>query len=175
MLRSGLTVAATVVIATFPAHANDATERPSSSVLKAVVSCRALADDASRLACFDAAVAKLEDAQTRKEVVVVDRADMQKTRRSLFGLSMPRLAIFSGDDESDEVKEIEGVISSASQDRDSRWVIALADGGIWQQIDSHSLGKRPRPGLAVKIRKAAFGSYMMNVDGQSAIRVRRDK
>lgn len=175
MSRARFSILAMVVISTFPARAVDATERPNSSVVNAVVSCRALADDAARLACFDAAVARLDDAQTRKEVVVVDRADMQKSRRSLFGLSLPRLAIFSGDEEADEVKEIEGVISTASQDRDSRWVIALADGAVWQQIDSNMLGKRPRAGMAVKIRKAAFGSYMMNVDGQSAIRVRRDK
>ena len=55
------------------------------------------------------------------------------------------------------------------------WAMELDSGAVWRQTDGNKLSRRPKPGSTVEIRSAALGSYFMNVDGQTAIRVKRDR
>lgn len=149
-------------------------ERP--EIFNQLVACRSVNDDARRLACYDAQVSAIDTAEARKDVVVVDKTQIKKAKKTLFGLSLPNLAIFDDDKASGEadVREIESTIKSASpvSGRD-RWIIVLEDGARWMQTESKALAREPRPGMPIRIRKAAMGSFMANVDGQTAIRVRR--
>lgn len=145
-------------------------ERP--EILTRVVQCRAIADAAARLACFDREVAAMDDAQTSGQLVAMDRQQVRRTRRSLFGLGLPDLGIF-GDDNEEEESRIESTVRSASRDANGKWIIVLADGARWGQIDSRELTLDPRPGQPIRIRRAALGSYLANVNNQVAIRVRR--
>jgi hypothetical protein len=148
-------------------------QRP--EALEAVLRCRAIAEEAARLACFDQAVASFERATASREVVVVDRKAVRDTKRSLFGLSLPRLAIFGGGENDDEeVNSIEGVAASAYQDGEGRWVVHLQDGGTWRQIDNIILGGRVKAGSKIVVRRAAMGSFMMRIDGQPGVRARRE-
>ncbi len=151
-------------------------QRP--ELFEALVRCRAIADDAARLQCFDAAAAALQQAAERREVVVVDRAQVRESRRRLFGLALPRLPIFGGGDddeeEADEITSLEGVVASASQNGNGQWIVRLEnEGGTWSQVDNNPLALRPRPGQPVVINRGALGSYMMRVNRQPGIRVRR--
>jgi hypothetical protein len=149
--------------------------RPES--FEALVRCRTVTDDAARLACFDAAAAALQAAQERREVVVVDRGQVREGRRRLFGLALPRIPIFGGGDDEDEdqVRTVEGIVASASQDGLGHWVVALQDGAVWTQVDNNTLALRPRTGHRVVINRAALGSFMMRVNNQPGIRVRRTR
>lgn len=150
--------------------------RPQS--FEALVRCRAITEDAARLACFDAAAAALQSAQERRELVVVDRQQVREGRRRLFGLALPRIPIFGGgDDDTDEdrVDTVEGVVASASQDGLGHWVVALQDGAVWVQVDNRPLALRPRPGQRVVINRGALGSFMMRVNNQPGLRVRRSR
>jgi hypothetical protein len=141
---------------------------------EALVRCRGVADDKARLQCYDAASAAMEQAAERHELVVVDRKQMRETRRTLFGIDIPRLNLFGGGaDEADEVKEVEGVISNAFQDGNGRWVVRTEDGATWAQIDNQVIAVRPRPGQKVRIHRGAIGSYIMNVNGQPGVKARR--
>lgn len=51
----------------------------------ALAACRGIADSAARLSCFDRTAEAFVRARDNKEVVVLERAEIQKTRRSLFG------------------------------------------------------------------------------------------
>jgi hypothetical protein len=73
------------------------------------------------------------------------------------------------------VTSVEGVIASASQDGLGHWVVALQDGAIWSQIDNNTLALRPRPGQRVVVNRGALGSFMMRVNNQPGIRVRRSR
>ena len=145
--------------------------------LEAVLRCRAIADEKERLACFDRAVATFEQATASREVVVVDRKQVRDTKRSLFGLDLPGLNIFGGgpDDEGTDVSQIESEVASAYQDGEGRWVVTLTEGGTWRQINDTILGRQPRKGSKVMIRRAAMGSYMMRIDNQAGIRARRER
>lgn len=143
----------------------------------AVVACRTIADPTERLACFDRAVPALDQARRDRQIVVMDREQVRETRRGLFGLNLPAIRIFGGGDDDDSpdseaVDRLETTVARASQSADGKWTIVLADGARWQQLDTRRIND-PRPGTAVVIRRAAMGSYLANVGGQVAIRVRR--
>lgn len=152
---------------------------PRPATFEALVRCRAITDSAARLACFDAAAAALQTAQERREVVVVDRQQVREGRRRLFGLALPRIPIFGGGDEddndADQVRTVEGVVAGASQDGLGHWVVTLQDEAVWVQVDNNTLAFRPRPGQRVVINRGALGSFMMRVNNQPGIRVRRSR
>ncbi|MEA2999724.1 MAG: hypothetical protein QOK17_1557 [Sphingomonadales bacterium] len=152
----------------------DASPRQRPEAFEALVRCRSVADERQRLACYDGAAAALEQAADRHDLVVVDRKQVRETKRTLFGLELPSLSIFGGgNDEGDEVKEVEGVVQSAFQDGNGRWVVTLADGATWAQIDNQVVAVRPKAGQKVKIHRGAIGSYIMNVNGQPGVKARR--
>ena len=153
---------------------------PRPEAFEALVRCRSIAEPQARLQCFDAAAAALQTAQERREVVVVDRAQVREGRRRLFGLTLPSIPIFGGGDdegqnEADRVSTIEGVVASATEDGLGHWVVALQDGAVWVQTDNNRLALRPRPGQRVVVNRAALGSFMMRVNNQPGIRVRRTR
>lgn len=173
LLRFALLLAASGLLA-HHAAAQQPAEGTRSQVLSKVVDCRKLTDGGERLACYDREVAAMEAAESRKDLVVVDRDQLRKTRRTLFGLTLPNLSIFGDDNDDQEgVQGIETTIKAVSQDPYGKWLFTLEDGARWAQSDSLTLPVDPRPGHPIKIRRAAMGSYLANVREQKAIRVRR--
>ena len=173
-LRLLLTCAMLGLVPSLPAAAQVAAA-PRPPALKRLVDCRAVADQQQRLACYDREVAALDAAEARKDLVVVDREQIRKTRRTLFGLPLPDLGIF-GDDaggDEEEVTRLESKIKAAAQRPDGKWILTLETGGVWVQTDTRDLATYPRPGHDIRIRKAALGSYFANVNKQVAIRVQR--
>lgn len=139
-----------------------------------LVECRALPDPAQRLACFDERSQQLQVAEQRGDIVMFDRASMQEAKKGLFGLSLPRIKLFGSGGESD-IKEITGTIESAAQYDYGRWRMTLADGSVWDQIDTEVLPLDPRKGNAIVISRASMGGFKASVNRQAPIRVRRVK
>ncbi len=151
---------------------NSPRQLPPAAFQKAI-QCRTITAPDERLACYDREVAALELAEKSNEIRVVDREQVQKTRRSLFGLVLPDFNIFGGGDKgSDPVDEINSSIRSVVQDPRGRYTLTLEDGARWQQLDTRKLNE-PRVGQPVRIRRAAMGSFLANVNKQVAIRVKR--
>jgi len=144
------------------------------STLQAVADCRKIADGAERLACFDQAAARLDTAEQSGDVIVVDRAQVREARRAAFGFNVSLPAFMTRGEAPEELDSVTGVVGSARQTPDGKWVIKLADGAVWRQIDSDPVTRAPRQGSPVEIRKGALGSYFLKVDGQHSIRVHRD-
>lgn len=142
----------------------------------ALVACRAETDQAKRLACFDTAAAALDQAEKAGDVVVVDRAQVREARRSAFGFDFDGLKLFERGERTEPVMEnVTLVAERAYRDAGGKWVVITADGQTWRQVDSERVYKTPQKGSEIAIRKAALGSYFMNIDGQRAIRARREK
>ena len=167
------------VLGSLPASAAFAQEQAAPpqrpELFEALVRCRTITDDAARLQCFDRAAADLQQATERRDVVVVDRSQVRESRRRLFGLPLPRLPIFGGDDDDDaeEIRSIESEVASAYQHGTGQWVVRLEDGSTWVQTDDNIIAGRPRAGQPVRVTRAALGTYMMRVNGQPGVRVRR--
>lgn len=146
------------------------TDRAGNRVLQSFTQCRAIASAEERLACFDRAAAALEQAVQAKEVRILDKEDVQRTRRSLFGFQLPRVGLFNeGDEEAKktEFTEINTTIASARQLQNGRVEIRLSgeDDAVWQTTEAMTFP--PKAGDKIRIRKGAIGSYFINVGGRS--------
>jgi hypothetical protein len=166
-----------------PATAQDATATPPRvEVLQQLYDCRAITDPTARLACFDARVAAIETAEAAREIRVVDREEVRRTRRGLFGLSLPNIgSIFGGgDDENEEqaaadaVMQIEATIAAVGTDSTGRRMLILDNQQRWVQTDSGG-GRSPQAGQSVVIRRGSLGSFIANVNGRPGIRVIRTR
>jgi hypothetical protein len=142
------------------------------ALIDALAACRALTEAAARLACYDEASARLAQAVDRKDVVVLDRQEISQTRRSLFGFSLPRIALFRGDT-AEEQSEIVAKVASVRELGNGKWQIRLEDGAVWETTEASMAVNDPRPGDEVKIKRAALGGYMIRIAGQRVLRARR--
>lgn len=146
---------------------------PRPEILDRVVACRQITTEAARLACYDEAVGTLDQAQRQGDVVVVDRNQVREARRQLFGFQMPSITLFDQGERPESVDSIETTLVRAGQYAEGKWVFTLADESVWRQIDSERVNFRNRPGEAVRVRRAAMGSYLMTIGSSRAVRVRR--
>ena len=142
--------------------------------LQAVVDCGKIADDGERLKCFDAAVAKMTAAEKSGDLLAIDREQRRAVTRQAFGFALPSLTMFDRGDKSDEADRLTATLATSWHTPDGKWVFRLQDGAVWRQIDDNYLSRDPHPGSAIVIRRAMLGSYILNVDGQPALKVHRD-
>jgi len=146
--------------------------------LSKLLDCRAITESASRLACYDEQVAAIEAATARDEVVVMDKEDVRKTRRSLFGFTMPKLPFLGGGDKEDDAKdesqvnEIEDVIKNLKALPYGIWIFTLDDGSQWQSADPMPYGT-PKIGHKILIKRAALSAYKASVNGWAPVKVKR--
>ena len=151
------------------------TQGAQSPLVQALANCKAQTDDQARLRCYDAAAGALTAATASGTIVVVDREDVRKTRRSLFGFSLPKLPFFSGDDSaSSQQDEITASLASARPLPNGKWQLKLQDGALWETTEAASMSMNdPKAGNAVVIKRGPLGSYMIRVAGQRGIRAKR--
>jgi hypothetical protein len=142
--------------------------------LQAVVDCGKVADDGQRLKCFDAAVAKMTEAEKSGDLLAIDREQRRAVTRQAFGFALPSLTMFDRGEKSDEADRVSETLAASWHTPDGKWVFRLQTGAVWRQIDDYTLGRDPHPGSAIVIRRAMLGSYILNVDGQPALKVHRD-
>jgi hypothetical protein len=139
-----------------------------------MLACAGVKDDAARLACYDKAAARMGEAQTKGDIVVIDRAQAEAAHREAFGLPLPSLDVLTKALKPDEVDRIEGVVRTLRADANGRWTMELEDGAVWRQIDGH-LSRPPRAGSKVSIHRGMLGSFLINIDGQPAVKAHRDR
>lgn len=166
--------AAIVAVMAVPATAKDKEPPPRPAEIEALYACRDIADPTERLACFDRTVGALSSADEAREISFADKETVKKTRRGLFGFSLPDLGLFGGDD-ADKIDHIETTVVSASDAGYGRYRIEMADGSVWVQTDNDIMPLRPRPGQKIEIKSAALGTYFLSLEGRPSIRVRREQ
>ena len=168
--RAGLMILAAV--ASTPATAQD---RNAADVLGSLAKCRAIATPDARLACFDDAAARIDAAVKAKDVTIVDRQDVQKARRSLFGFSLPRIPLFGVGGRPDdrraeaEFTELNTTVAGVRSLPNGRLELRLAEEeAVWQTTDP--LTFPPKIGTPVRIRRGALGNYFIALKGERSIR-----
>jgi hypothetical protein len=169
------------VAAAAPALAQVQAPQDDPAVLRQVYDCTSIADDAARLACFDAAVSGLRAAQAEGSFAAIDREQAAELNREAFGFNLPSLPrlglprLGGGEDRPAEleVSEVNMVIERVSRAGDGDYVFIMTNGQRWEQVSNERVSMI-RPGGEVRIRRAAMGSYLMIVEaGGPAQRVRR--
>jgi hypothetical protein len=155
------------LLAAVPAAAQDRSKH-----LERVVDCRKLADAGERLACYDKAVAELDEAEAKKDVVVVDKEQIREARRSVFGFNLPKIKLFGGDDGVEDIDEIETEVTAFNIQRDGRAFFTVTDGGRWRQTDNRTL-VGVKAGRKVTLKKGALGAYFARFHGTIGVKVER--
>lgn len=139
-----------------------------------VMECRKLADPDARLRCYDGTIDSLSKALTGGSLVVVDREDIRRTRRSLFGFTLPRLPFFKGDNSQDDTPdEIIATIASVKALPNGMWAIVLDGGATWNTLQDGSAQSDPKAGQKIKIKSGALGSYRVSISGRPGLRAMR--
>ncbi|RDC59282.1 hypothetical protein HME9302_00469 [Alteripontixanthobacter maritimus] len=140
-----------------------------------VQECRAIAEPDQRLACYDAAVGVMMQAEAAGDLRIVEADDLKETRRSLFGLSLPKIALFGndGDDKDDDTTMLETTVTAVNASRRGPIVFRTAENAVWQISNPPSRLRGPKPGDTVVFKKASLGSYFIRVNGQIGVKGRR--
>lgn len=146
-----------------------------SPLVTAIDRCRQVAEPMQRLACYDNATGALVKATTSGEVSVVDRTEVRRVRRSLFGFTMPRLPFFSGDTTAGEMQnQLDSTITSVRALNNGYYRLVIADNAaVWEITDSSVSFDPPRAGQKITILRGPLGSYFLRINGQVGVRGRR--
>jgi hypothetical protein len=156
---------------------------PTPDVLNQLYACRDISDETQRLACYDGAVGRVQQAQDTGNLVAIDRGQAQEMDRESFGFSLPSLSrIFGGGSDSqsaastprfERVDDVQMEVASVVHRRNAPSTFTMTNGQVWVQIDDE-VARNVRQGGQVTVRRASLSSYLMSVDaGGPAIRVRR--
>lgn len=171
--RSALIVALSIcVCAASSAAAQQRGHAPSNRVVAQIAACQKIATDSERLACYDREVAAFSTAVEEKKVAVVEREDVRKTRRSLFGIALPKIAIFDDADEP-EPKAVTATIKSVARGAEGKLVFTLEDGAVWTQTDNFPVGSAVKAGQKVTLKRASFGTYFADFEKAASVRAKR--
>lgn len=160
-----------VVSGAVKAQSVEEIDRP--AVVERVFQCRTITEPTDRLACFDRETAAMEEAEKSEDLIIADREKVEEAKRGLFGLSLPKIKLFSSGDKKDEVREIETTIASAKRNGRGKMMLVLEDGARWIQTDSTSIPRDPAKGDVIKIKSGAIGSFFAKIGSSRSFRVRR--
>ena len=160
-----------------PALAAD--EKPQAKVIAEIARCRSVTADTERLACMDRAAAALVEATEQRTIVVLDRQEVQRTRRSLFGFTLPKLPFFGNDRNDDDkepraeaVTQLDTTIERASPTGYGLYTLVLAEGGTWRTTEADR-SVSPASGGKISIKRGPLGNYLATFGGRRALRINR--
>ncbi len=147
----------------------------SANLLDELRACRAIAGDSERARCYDGSVGTLIGAVEAGDIKLVDREQVRKTRRQLFGLTLPEVDMLKAD-EKDEVELsdlFETTIASGRQTGQTSWRFTTAESAVWE-INNPPRKLAPiMQGDKVVFKKASLGYYFIRINGQTGVKGRR--
>jgi hypothetical protein len=150
----------------------------SASLVEGLRACRALPGSSERLACYDDKVGVLLGAVDAGDVRLVDREQVRKTRRQLFGLSMPEVDILKPDakdaaEEKNSSDLFETTIANGRQVGPATWRFTTVEGAVWEINNPPRKIAPINAGDKVVFKKAALGYYFIRINGQIGVKGRR--
>lgn len=167
-----LIVLAAMVAGAAPAFAQEAP-------LDRIHACAARTNDAERLACYDATVGELKQAQATGAVAVVNASQIAAAEKEAFGLDAPSLTQLARSaaptSSVQDIDRVDAVIKSAERRAKGAYRFTMENGQVWEQIDTYDLGSILKFPLQAEIRKASLNSFMLKAEGRPAVRVKRVK
>ena len=141
-------------------------------LMEVLQGCRAIPNNDQRLACFDAASAKLSAAVEAKQIVVIEDKEVKRAKRTLFGFRLPDLSIFGGEgNDTEEDKTLTTTVASVRRAEAGRWNIGIPEGAIWQTTEPLQIN--PAVGDALEIKVGIMGGYFLKVRNKRSVRAKR--
>jgi len=145
-----------------------ATETPPvAKPVAALQQCRTIADVAARVACYDQAIDSLTTATVANDLVIVERTDLRKARKGLFGFTLPKIGFLTGkpdnaEDRADE-EELETTITAGRSIGYGKWRFTVNGGATWETTEANMGFDDPLPGRKVLLQKGSLGGYFAKV------------
>lgn len=169
-----LTLSTMIIIASAaPTRAQERASAP--DYFSDLQACRAIAAAAERVACYDSVTDKIVAARNAGDIRIIDREDVRKTRRQLFGITMPEVAMLKDEDAAVEGRAelFETTVASGRQTGASSWRFTTAEGAVWE-INNPPRKLAPiMPGDKVVFKKASLGYYFIRINGQIGVKGKR--
>ena len=150
---------------------------PMAKPVAALQACRTIADPVARVACYDRAVDTLNTATAAGDVVIVERTEVRKARKGLFGFTLPRIGFLTGkpdnaEDVADEA-ELETTITASRSVGYGKWRFTVEGGATWETVEASSAFRDPTPGRKVTLTKGILGAYYAKVAGGRRVQAKR--
>jgi len=146
--------------------------------LDKVYACASITKADERLACYDAAISGLKQAEASGGVAVVSKEQIAEAEKQSFGLAAPSLASVAKNAAPaaapDPLDRVDVTIASVTKRPNGLLRFTLNDGQVWEEYDN-SFGRLSGTPLEAEIRKGALGGFMMKVGDKPLVRVRRVK
>ena len=165
-------LATTIIYSSSAASARTPPQTGTPAMVQQLLDCRKVADSAQRLACYDKQAGVIGQAISTRELVVIDKARANQAKRSLFGFSVPNFGGLFGGGE-DDIKSIESTVTGFSYNPEGGYVLKLADGSVWSQVDDAMLGLPPRRGDKVVVTRGLMGSFYLTIGKQPGFKAKR--
>ncbi len=164
------------IMSVTPGLARDRQPAASAKLFDDMLQCRSISEAGARLACFYKQAAAIGAAAARNEVAVIDKESVRKTERQQFGLAeSSAVELKSPADAGDEsLDAIQSTIVSFQPALRDRWRLQLADGSEWLTLEAIAY-RVPEANMAVTVKKAALGTYLLRPSGWPAVRAKRVK
>ncbi len=148
---------------------------PANAVAK-VTECRNVASDAARLSCYDQAVAALDNAVSHHDLTVIDKEDVHRARRSLFGLTMPNLTVFGIGNKQDEAHTpdlvmLDTTVRTVRLVSYGKWDMETEEHAVWRNVDL--LDSAPKAGEKMHLKKGVLGSYFLKLGSDRPVKAER--
>jgi hypothetical protein len=150
---------------------------PVAKPVAALQQCRTMTDAAARLACYDKAVDALNAATTAGDVAIVERGEVRKARKGLFGFTLPRIGFLTGkpdnaEDRADEA-ELSTTITASRSIGNGKWRFTVEGGAIWETVEANMGFSDPKPGRKVLLEKGSLGAYFATVEKGRRVQAKR--
>jgi hypothetical protein len=159
-----------------PAHAAQAAP-PVAKQVSDLQACRAMSDSTARLACYDRAVDALSAATASQDVVIVERSEVRKARKGLFGFLIPKIGLLAGREGSEEdeadVNRLDTKVVTSRVLPYGNWRFTVEGGAVWDTLETSFSFIAPLPGRPVLIEKGSLGSFSARVGKGGWVRVKR--
>ncbi len=168
-----LTTGASCILAfgmAFPASA----KAQEANFIEQLKACSTIKDKDDRLDCYDTKVGAMVSASEAGDVRIVDREDVRRTRRQLFGFTVPDLDILEGDEQDKETSEmLETTISGARQLTNKAWRFTTVENAVWEISNAPARLAAIKAGDMVMFKKASLGFYFIRINGQMGVKGKR--
>lgn len=154
--------------------------QPTPEALTNVYQCATVQDGAQRLACYDAAVGRLREAESQGNLIAVDRQQVATLERESFGFRLPTLSTFvprlgDGGESTEGLESLQMQVARIASRANGRHAFVMENGQIWTQAEAQRTSN-VRAGDTITIRRGAIGNYMLSPSrGGAAHRVRREE
>jgi len=146
-----------------------AADQNATKSLDELVTCKAIVQDAARLACFDRVSGKIIAARASGDLLTLDRDKVVANKRRAFGLTKQGESPLG--ERAIDITKVDPTIAGVRQSGYNRYRLDLANDTSWETIDPPAL--EPQVGAPITVRKASLGGFRATIAGGRSILVKR--